>query len=239
MRILVLLGLLLASPAEAVDVDLGAYRDARRAGALGVVAGRVQAESRTPTGPPRPLAGALAVLLPRSPALWGRLEQLKAQSRESSPAFAAAAAEMRKAKEAYERDLVQAGAPDLTLMVVVQPDGSFRIDDVPAGAWMLLVWHGTTVDVSTPRTKVKDKSLYQPRPRLQGYQADTVWLRDLTVTGGETATLELTDRSGWFRGVIEEGVLDTGGRGGRVQHRQVSATSSSRPSSTARSSVSR
>jgi hypothetical protein len=210
MRVVVLLGLLLASRAEALDVDLGPYRDARRAGALGVVAGRVQAESRTPTGPPRPLAGATAVLLPRSSALWGRLEQLKAQSRESSTAFAAAAPEMRKAREAYERDLVQAGAPDLTLMVVVAPDGSFRIDDVPAGAWMLLVWHSTSVDVSTPRTKVKDRSLYQPRTRLQGYQSVTVWLRDVTVAGRETATLELTDRSGWFRGVVEERVQDTG-----------------------------
>jgi hypothetical protein len=210
MRVVVLLGLLLASRAEALDVDLGPYRDARRAGALGVVSGRVQAESRTPTSQPRPLAGATAVLLPRSSALWGRLEQLKAQSRESSTAFAAAAPEMRKAREAYERDLVQAGAPDLTLMVVVAPDGSFRIDDVPAGAWMLLVWHSTSVDVSTPRTKVKDRSLYQPRTRLQGYQSVTVWLRDVTVAGRETATLELTDRSGWFRGVVEERVQDTG-----------------------------
>jgi hypothetical protein len=212
MRVVVLLGLLLVSRVEALDVDLGPYRDARRAGALGVVAGRVQAESRTPTGQPRPLAGATAVLLPRSSALWGRLEQLKAQSRESSTAFAAAAPEMRKAREAFERDLVKAGAPDLTLMVVVEPDGSFRIEDVPAGAWMLLVWHSSPVDVSTPRAKAKDKSLYQPRARLQGYQSVTVWLRDVTVAGRETATVELTDRSGWFRGVVEERVLDTGGR---------------------------
>jgi hypothetical protein len=211
-RATVLLALLLVSRAEALDVDLGSYHDARRAGALGAVAGKVQAESRTPTGQPRPMTGATVVLLPRSPALWGRFERLKAQSRESSTAFAAAAPEMRKAKEAYERELVQAGAPDLTLLVVVEPDGSFRIDDVPAGSWMLLVWHSTPVDVSTPRTKAKDKSLYQPRPRLQGYQSVTVWLRDVTVAGRETATLELTDRTEWFRGVIEERVLDTGGR---------------------------
>jgi hypothetical protein len=30
------------------------------------------------------------------------------------------------------------------------------------------------------------------------------------VTGGETTTVELTDRNGWFRGVAEERVLDTG-----------------------------
>jgi hypothetical protein len=38
----------------------------------------------------------------------------------------------------------------------------------------------------------------------------TVWLQTLTVAGGATATVELTDRNGWFRGVIEERVLDTG-----------------------------
>jgi hypothetical protein len=203
-------GLLLVSGAEALDVSLDPYREARRAGALGVVTGRVYAEPRTPSGPPRPMAGTTVVLLPRSSALWSQFERLKQQSRESSTAFAAAVPAMRKAKEGFERDLVQAGAPDLTLMVAVEPDGSFRIDDVPAGAWMLVGWHSTPVDVSTPRTKVKDRKLYQPRDRLQGYQSVTVWLHEVTVTGRDTATLELTDRTGWFRGVIEERVRDTG-----------------------------
>ena len=36
----------------------------------------------------------------------------------------------------------------------------------------------------------------------------TIWLRELTVAGGATVTVDLTDRNGWFRGVIEERVQD-------------------------------
>jgi hypothetical protein len=32
----------------------------------------------------------------------------------------------------------------------------------------------------------------------------------LTVAGGATEKVELTDRNGWFRGVVEERVLGTG-----------------------------
>ena len=209
-RVAVLAAILLVARAEALDVGLDSYRDARRAGALGMVAGRVYAEPRALNAPARPMTGTTVVLLPRSAALLGRFEQLKEQSRESSTAFTNAASAMRRAKEAYERELVQAGAPDLTLMVAVDPDGGFRIDDVPAGAWMLLGWHSAPGDVSAPGGKAKDKSLYQPRSRLHGYQSVTVWLRELTVSGRETASLELTDRNGWFRGVIEERELDSG-----------------------------
>ncbi len=210
MQVAVLALLLLAASAEALDVSIEPYREARRGGALGVVAGRVAAEPRTLRVPARPFTGATITLLPRSEALLARLEQLKEGSRESSTAFTAAAPAMRKAREAYERELLQAGAPDLTPLVLVDQDGGFKIDDVPAGAWMLIAWHSAPVDVSAPKPKTRQRDLYQPQSRLQGYQVVTVWLRELTVTGGATATVELTDRNGWFRGVVEERVRDTG-----------------------------
>jgi hypothetical protein len=117
---------------------------------------------------------------------------------------------MQKAHEAYERDLLQAGAPDLTPMVLVDQDGRFRIDDVPAGAWVLIAWHSAPVDVSAPKVKTGRRSLYRPQSRLRGYQAVTVWVRELTIAGGTTATVELTDRNGWFRGVVEEREPGTG-----------------------------
>jgi hypothetical protein len=211
MRAAVLALLLLAGSTEALDVSIEPYREARRAGALGVVAGRVAAEPRTLRDPPHPLTGTTIRLLPRSEALLIRLEWLREASRGSSSAFAAAAPAMRKAHEAYERELLQAGAPDLTPMALVDQDGRFRIDDVPAGAWMLIGWHSAPVDVSAPKLKSKQRGLFQPQPGLRGYQAVTVWLRELTVAGGATATVELTDRNGWFRGVVEERVLDTRG----------------------------
>jgi hypothetical protein len=216
MRAAVLALLLLASSAEALDVSVEPYRQARQTRALGVVTGRVYAEQRTLRVPARPMTGTTVTLLPRSEALLARLETLKAQSRESSTAYTAAAPAMRKAKEVYERELLHAGAPDLTPMVLVDGDGGFRIDDVPAGAWVLLAWYSTPVDVSTPKAKPREprgpreRDLYQPQPRLHGFQSVTVWLREVSVRGGATVTVELTDRNGWFRGVVEERVLDAG-----------------------------
>jgi hypothetical protein len=210
MRSAVLALLLLGSSAEALDVSVESYRQARQTRALGVVAGRVYAEQRTLRVPALPMTGTTVTLLPRSEALLARLERLKAQARESSTAFTAAAPAMRKAKEVYERELLHAGAPDLTPMVLVEPDGGFRIDDVPAGAWVLLAWYSTPVNVSTPKDKIRERNVYQPQPGLRGFQSVTVWLREVSVTGGATATVELTDRNGWFRGVAEERALDAG-----------------------------
>jgi hypothetical protein len=210
MRLAILPVLLLATSAAALDVSVESYREARRGGALGVVAGRVAAEPRTLRTPARPFTGTTVTLLPRSNALVARLERLKEGARESSTAFTAAAPAMRTAREAYERELLVAGAPDLTPMVLVDHDGRFKFDDVPAGTWMLIAWHSSPVDVSSPKAKTRERGPYQQRSRLQGFQAVTVWLRELTVTGGATATVELTDRNDWFRGVVEERVLDTG-----------------------------
>jgi hypothetical protein len=40
----------------------------------------------------------------------------------------------------------------------------------------------------------------------------TVWLREVGVAGGTTVSIELNDRNQWFRGVIEERLLDAVGR---------------------------
>ena len=202
--------LLLAFSVEALDVKIESYHEARRSGALGVVAGRVAAEPRTLGAPPQPFTGTTVRLLPRSEALLQKLEGFRGASRDSSRAFAAAAPAMRQAYEAYERHLLEAGAPDLTPVVLVDQDGRFRIEDVPAGSWMLIAWRGVPVDVSAPALKDKQRDRYRPQTRLHGYQAVTVWLRELTVAAGATATVDLTDRNGWFRGVAEERVLDTG-----------------------------
>jgi hypothetical protein len=201
---------LVASTAHALDASLEPYREARRAGALGVVAGRIYAEPRTPRGQIRPMTGATVTLFPRSAALEGRLQRLKEQSRESSTAFAGAVPAMRKAKEGYERELLEAGFPDLAVVVAVDGDGGFRIPDVPAGSWLVLAWHSTPMDASVPKTKSKERGHHQPQARLYGYQSVTLWLREVTVAGSATATLDLTDRNGWFNGVIEERVLDVG-----------------------------
>jgi hypothetical protein len=211
-RVALALLLLTAASAAALDVDLEPYRQARRSGALGGVSGRVLAEPSKPNAPPRPFVGTTVTLLPRSAGLLGKLENLKQGSRDSSRAFAEAAPAMRKAREAYERELLEAGAPDLNPLVLVDPDGTFRIDDVPAGTWLVIAWHSVATDVASARVNPKERQLFQAPYRLRGFQAVTVWLREVNVVGGQTATIELTDRNQWFRGVVEDRVLDAVGR---------------------------
>lgn len=200
----------LAGGAEALDVDVTPYRQAALAKDVGAVAGRVYEESRKPNGPVHPMAGATVVLLPRSETVLASLQRFKEDARASSKAFAAAAPAMRRAEEAYERELVTAGVPELASRMAVERDGRFRIADVPAGGWMLLVWHGVPMDVSTPKAQGREHQTFQLPGRITGFQAVTIWLRELTVARGETVSLELTDRNEWFRGVIEEKALGTG-----------------------------
>jgi len=205
-----LLALALAAGAEALDVGVAPYREAAQTGQVGVVSGRVYGESATPSGPPRRLPGVVTVtLLPRSQALLTSWERFKDDARGSSKAFVAAAPAMRKTQESYERELLLAGAPDLAPRVAVGADGAFRIADVPAGAWLVVVWQSAPVDVSSPKVRGRERHLYQLEGRLTGYQAVTIWLREVTVGRGETATVDLNDRNEWFRGVIEEKGLNT------------------------------
>ena len=205
-----LLTLALAVGAEALDVAVEPYRQAAQAGEVGVVAGRAFEESRKPSGPVRPLAGTTVILLPRSAAFVTSLERFKEDARGSSKAFAAAAPAMRRLQEDYQRELVVAGAPDLAPRLAVTSDGTFRVADVPAGAWVMLAWHSTPMDVSTPKARAREHQTYQLEGRLTGFQAVRIWLREVTVARGETVSLELTDRNEWFRGVIEEKTLGTG-----------------------------
>src|SRR5262245_2696203 len=101
-RLLLVVILLIAGvtgAAQALDVDLAPYREARRAGAVGSVAGRVLAEPTKPDLPGRPFAGTTITLLPRSPMLMGTLESLKRGARDSVQSFRDAAPAMRKARE--------------------------------------------------------------------------------------------------------------------------------------------
>jgi hypothetical protein len=210
MRLAVVGVLLLTGSAQALDVDLDAYRGARRIGALGVVEGRVAAEPRTLRAPAQPLTGSTVVLLPRSEALLKQLEELKDGSRNSSSAFTGAATAMRKAREAYERRLWEAGAPELTPATLVDGDGAFRITDVPAGAWLLCGWQSVPVNVSGERVRARERTLFRPHSRLRGFQSVTIWLNEVTVAAGATSEVQLTDRNIWFRGVVEERITDPG-----------------------------
>ena len=202
---------LLAGPAAAaVDVDLRHYTEAERAGAAATVSGRAYAERRKPDGPDTPLAGATVVALPRSEGLVRRLEQLRDGARDSIPAYRQAATLMQKAREAYERELWEAGGADLVRTAIVDADGRFDLGRLPEGRWMVLGTWDQYVEASGPRTGRKERQTYLPSPRLVGFRARLLWLQDLALGRAERAEVELTDRNVWFSGVVEDRTVDTG-----------------------------
>lgn len=207
-----LAGLLLAGAATAgsLDVALDGYQQSQATGTLGGVTGRVYTERRRVDGPDQPLAGVGVVLLPRSPAFLARLAEIKARARDGMASYRGSVATIRRAREDYERTLWQAGAADLVRGAVAGPDGRFRLEQVPAGDWVLVATQSTFVDRQAGTPSPKERQTYTRPPRLTGFQAVTVWLRELTIVGGRTETVELTDRNGWFSGVEEERGLDAG-----------------------------
>ena len=199
----------------AVDVDLTRYTAADRAGAAVAVTGRAFAERPRVDAPDTPLVGASVVAVPRSEALLRRLEQLRDGARDSASAFREAAALMQRARETYERELWEAGAPQLVRNAVVDGSGRFDLGRLPEGRWLILaVWdravHSRTV--KPERKERREREMYLPPTRLSGYRSRLVWLREIAVSGGEPAAVELTDRNVWFSGVVEERTQDAGPR---------------------------
>lgn len=207
-RFALALGLLALSvpPAQALDVLPGQYRAAAAGGAVGSVTGRVYEERRKPDGPDQPLAGAAVTLLPRSAQFLEKLEAVKRTSRNSMNDYRAAASAIQTLKAAYEKELWESGAVDLVMGTVVAPDGRFSVENLPAGDWLLFVTTSAATDtkVVEPKSSKKDRGVYVPGTHLTGYQRLTIWLREITVSGGRAENVELIGRGAWFSGVVEE-----------------------------------
>lgn len=187
------------------------YREAALAGNVGVVAGRAYEERRRPADAERALVGTVVTLVPRSPKLLEDLDAIRRGARASAGAFRASADALRRAREAYERALLEAGFPDLVVTLAVGPSGEFALEGVPAGDWILIASRSVFVSKPSPKEKAKLLGSYARGPRMIGYDAVTVWVRELRVAAGRGEPIELTDRNAWFTGVVEERVLDAGG----------------------------
>jgi len=207
-RFALALGLLALSvrPAQALDVLPGQYRAAAATGAVGSVTGRVYEERRKPDGPDQPLAGAAVTLLPRSAQFLEKLEAVKRTSRNSMNDYRAAAPAIQTLKAAYEKELWESGAVDLVIGTVVAPDGRFSVENLPAGDWLLFVTTSAATDtkVVEPKSSKKERGVYVPGTHLTGYQRLTIWLREITVSGGRAENVELIGRGAWFSGIVEE-----------------------------------
>jgi hypothetical protein len=194
--------------ASGPDVRVDAYRQAASAGAVGTVAGHAWEERRRPGGVEQPLAGTVVTLVPHSPALLARLEEIRTRSRDSVSAYRGSARAVRLAREAYEKELWEAGAADLVRTSVVDGSGEFKIQDLPIGAWLLIATRSVFVDKASPRATGRERGIYAPALRLTGFSAVSVWLREVTVSAGLIQEVELMDRNVWFTGIEEERTLD-------------------------------
>ena len=126
-----------------------------------------------------------------------RLDDLRAQARDSAAAYREAATKMRQARAAYERQVWKAGSPELVVSKVVDSGGRFARADIPA-------------ESHSPSVPLRDRQRFKLPPRLVGYYAERAWLRGLEMTPGTVATVDLNDRNVWFAGVVEDRVLDAG-----------------------------
>ena len=214
MRIALVSVLVLSAAAAAAatgDTTLAPYREAERAGAVGAITGRVFAERRTPSGPDTPIASTAVVLLPRSEEFLTTVETIKRGARDTTTAYRTAAVQIRKAREAYETRLWEAGAADFVRPTTVGSDGTFRFDEVPAGRWMIVATHGTYYATGgSGLTPPGERLHFDVDPRVRGYTATLVWLREVEVTKGAVEPVELTDRNLWFSGVVEDKERDAG-----------------------------
>jgi hypothetical protein len=215
--IVVALLILAAAPALAEE-SLEALRRRGVAHMTGTVEGRMYVERARPTAPDEPLVGVGVLVVPRSEELLDRLERMKRESRESMRAFREAAPGVRAALDAYETQLWRAGYPDAAVRAATDATGAFRVT-LPAGSWLLAAQRSVFLPVQAPRDSAAPTASaldplarystmpfqhFLPTARLTGFDAVTVWLRELTVAAGETVALELHDRGIWLSGVAEE-----------------------------------
>jgi hypothetical protein len=174
-----------------------AFADAAAAARAGAVTGRAHGTPTSAAAAEAPLSGVALVLVPRSDELLAGLDRIKQRSRDSVAAYRAAIPEMRQLVE----NSVRSGAAR-TFTTTVDESGRFALADVPGGAWILIGRRAVHVDRSSKDIR-KESGVYQPQPRLVGYDRVTVWLQLVAVEPGHEHAVELTDRNMWFEGVEE------------------------------------
>jgi hypothetical protein len=199
-----------APPARALDVRLEPYRTAAESNALGSISGRAYEERKKPTLPDQPVEGAAVTLLPRSAEFLARLETLRARSRDSERTYLRTVSEVRRTRDDYEQGVWEAGGADLVRGAVTDADGRFAFTEVPAGQWIVFAYRSLFVPKAGQQPGRKQRSIFAPTPRLEGFQTVSLWVVDTAVSGGETKVIELTDRNVWLTGIVEETRLDTG-----------------------------
>lgn len=174
------------------------YLTARQDRLLGAVAVRAYSE------PVRPNAGVVTqpsvsiALVPYSAAFEAELDAVKSGLRDSVDAYVQAVGRIEGARVDYQGGLVTASAGDLVRSATTDLHGTARLDDLPAGEWLLLAWYEGGHSSKRFRIRDQDTKHYPNVPTNVTYSVVTYWRTRVTVRAGETAEVAATDRNVWM-----------------------------------------
>jgi hypothetical protein len=180
------------------------YLRALEARAVGEIDGRASGEPRRPSAPATPYEGVSLLAFPYAADVDAHLDAIKRQQRDSIANYTETHADVTAVREAYERELLAAGAGELIRGAVSDETGRLRLEGVPAGEWLLLGWREESHAVKTARTPAKDAGHFATTPTMTGYGAVSYWRMRVSLRAGETTEVSLSDRSVWLTAVREE-----------------------------------
>ena len=131
-------------------------------------------ESPRPSAPAPPTR-AYPARIPYAADVDAHLDAIKRQQRDSIASYTEAHADVTAVREAYERELLAAGAGELIRGAVSDATGRLRLEGVPAGEWLLLGWREESHAVKAARTPAKDSGRFATAPTMTGFGAVSYW----------------------------------------------------------------
>lgn len=181
--------------------------------------GRLALEEESPEGSFTPLIGVPITLYPALPALTSELEAIRRTARETAANYETAVQRVHETLAAYRARLEAAEGARAVRARETDRTGFFVFDAVPAGEWLVVAVHVTPYRTAAqarkpraPKRPAPGRGLggglgqvpgFLPEARGEAKEAD-LWVYRVSVPGGQTVGVRLTDRNRWFTGPIWE-----------------------------------
>jgi hypothetical protein len=190
---------------EALPELVAPYLEAKEQKALGTVAASAFADPPRPSGSPVPQASVSVMVLPASAGFQSELDAAKAGLRESIDAYVQTVSRIETARTDYERALLDAGAGELVRSGQTDAQGALRLEDLPAGDWIVLAWREGGHLTKKFRLRETESSKFPHVPSSVTYSVVTFWRMRVAVRPGEATEVALTDRNVWLSAGRQEG----------------------------------
>jgi hypothetical protein len=177
------------------------YLHARDSHSVGAVVGRATGDAPRPSAAPLPYEGVSVMLLPNAPEVAAELDGIRAHARDSLPRYMEVTADVTDCLAAYERALLTAGGGELIRGEVSDARGLVRLDEIPAGKWLLLAWRTQSHPGKSPKIRREDTAAFHELTVSSGHSVVTYWVMPVVVQAGQTTEFDLNDRNVWLNGV--------------------------------------